>query len=88
MIIYLIDYYDGSKIEAIHFSTIRTKSSFYSMLLSKTIELRTLGILRNAYNKYVPLSSCFFSSIRDNIAPELRLLIVYFQMQIDDFSGE
>ena len=76
MTIYWLDYYDGRMIEVTHFSRIRTKSSFYSTLLNKTIEFRTLGILRNAYNKYVLLSSYFFSSNRDNIAPELRQLIV------------
>ena len=48
MIIHLLDYYDGSMIEVIRFSRIRTKSSFYSTLLNKTIEFRTLGIFRNA----------------------------------------
>ena len=78
MIIHLLDYYDGSMIGVFHFSRIRTKSSFYSTLLNKTIEFRTLGILRNAYNKYVLLSSYFFSSNRDNFAPELRQLMIYF----------
>ena len=78
MIIYWLDYYEGSMIEAIHFSRIRTKISFYSTLLNKTIELRTLGIIRNAYNKYVLLSSYFLSSNRDNIAPEFKHLLVYF----------